>query len=305
MVAPTGEQYEISAAGYAAIVTESGATLRALTKGGRRLIDGFAEDQIPAACRGQLLMPWPNRIRDGRYIFEGAQQQLALSEPKTHNAIHGLVRWSAWHVVSHSESRIELGLRLPAQSGYGWTLDLGVVYELGEDGLTVAQRATNRSSTNAPFASGAHPYLTIDDGNGVDAWTLDSPAGTRILADERSLPTGSEPVEGTPYDFRRGRPLAGIGMDTCFADLARDADGIATTTLSGTGPGGEPRAVELWQDARHPWLMVYTADNRTPARTAIAIEPMTAAVDAFNSGEGLVVLAPGETFSATWGIRAR
>ena len=94
-------------------------------------------------------------------------------------------------------------------------------------------------------------------------------------------------------------------MDTCFADLERDADGIATTTLSGTGPDGEARAVELWQDAQHRWLMVYTADNRTPARTAIAIEPMTAAVDAFNSGEGLIVLAPGETFTGTWGIRGR
>ena len=305
MVAPTGEQYEINAAGYAATITESGATLRLLSKDGRRLIDGFAEDQIPSACRGQLLMPWPNRIRDGHYTFEGKEQQLAISERSTHNAIHGLVRWAAWHVVSHSASRIELALRLPAQNGYGWMLDLGVVYELGDDGLTVTQKATNRSDANAPFASGAHPYFTIDDGNGVDAWTLDSPAATRVLADERSLPTGSEPVEGTPYDFRGGRPLAGVGMDTCFADLARDANGIATTTLSGTGPDGEPRSVQLWQDAQHKWLMVYTADNRTPARTAIAIEPMTAAVDAFNSGEGLLVLAPGETFTGTWGIRGR
>jgi len=305
MVAPTGEQYEIEAAGYAATITESGATLRLLSKDGRQIVDGFAEDQLPGACRGQLLMPWPNRIRDGLYTFEGAEQQLALSEPHTHNAIHGLVRWATWHVVSHTASRIELGLRLMAQGGYPWTLDLGVVYELGEDGLVVTQTATNLADGDAPFASGAHPYFTLDNGEGVDGWTLDSPAATRVLADERLLPAGSEPVEGTVYDFRGGRPLQGVGMDTCFADLARDADGIATVTLSGTGPEGEVRAVELWQDAQHGWLMVYTADNRTPARTSIALEPMTAAVDAFNSGEGLIVLATGETFRGVWGIRAR
>ena len=302
-VAPTGEQYEISAAGYAATITESGATLRVLTKNGRHVVDGFAEDALPGACRGQLLMPWPNRIRDGRYSFEGQENQLALSEPHTHNAIHGLARWATWHVVEHTGSRIELGLRLMAQKGYPWTIELGVIYELGEDGLIVTQRETNVSGANSPFASGAHPYLTLDTGGTVDAWTLDSPAATRVLSDERLLPTGTEPVEGTSYDFRGGASLDAVAMDTCFADLERDADGIATVTLSATIEG-ERRFAQMWQDAQHPWLMVYTADDRTPARTAIAIEPMTAAVDAFNSGEGLIVLAPGETFSGVWGIRA-
>ncbi|MGZ4451575.1 MAG: aldose 1-epimerase family protein [Nocardioides sp.] len=305
MVAPTGEQYEIKAAGYAATITESGATLRLLTKDGRNVVDGFPEEEIPGACRGQLLMPWPNRIRDGRYTFEGQEHQLGLTEPHTHNAIHGLVRWATWHVVEHTEARIELGLRLMAQNGYPWTLELGVVYELGEDGLKVTQKATNHAATNAPFATGAHPYFTLDTGGTIDAWTLDSPAATRVLADDRLLPTGTESVEGTVYDFRGGKSLDGIGMDTCFADLEFDADGIATVTLSTVTAEGEERAVDLWQDSQHRWLMVYTADNRNPARTAIAIEPMTASVDAFNSGEGLIVLAPGETFSGVWGIRAR
>jgi len=304
-VAPTGEQYQIEAAGYAATITESGATLRLLTKDGRNVVDGFPEDEIPGACRGQLLMPWPNRIRDGLYTFEGEEHQLGLSEPHTHNAIHGLVRWATWHVVEHTASRIELGLRLMAQTGYPWTLELGVVYELGEDGLTVTQRATNVATTNAPFATGAHPYFTLDTGGTIDAWTLDSSAATRVLSDERLLPTGTEPVDGTIYDFRGGKSLDGVDMDTCFADLAFGADGISTVTLSTTTASGEERAVQMWQDAHHPWLMVYTANNRNPARTAIAIEPMTASVDAFNSGEGLIVLAPGETFSGVWGIRAR
>jgi aldose 1-epimerase len=301
MVSPSGEQYQISAAGYAATVTESGASLRLLSKDGRALIDGFGDDAMSSACRGQLLMPWPNRIRDGRYTFDGATQQLPLSEPGRHNASHGLVRWASWHVVERSAQRVELGIRLLAQSGYPWTLDLGVVYELGADGLVVTQRATNVSDSPAPYAAGAHPYLTLDTGGRVDAWTLQAPAATRILSDpERLLPTGSEPVAGTAYDFRTARPIGETALDTCFTDLARDEAGIATVTLSTAD-----RAVELWLDDAHGWLMLYTADDRTPPRGSIAVEPMTAAVDAFNSGQGLVTLRPGETFSARWGLRGR
>lgn len=301
MVAPSGEQYEIESAGYAATITESGATLRLLSKDGRRLVDGFTEDAMSSACRGQLLMPWPNRIRDGRYEFEGTGQQLPLSEPKRNNASHGLARWAAWHVVSHEAGRIELGLRLPAQAGYPWVLDLGVVYELGEDGLTVTQSATNRSDGNAPYASGAHPYLTLDTGSTIDGWTLHATAATVLEADrERMLPTGRADVAGTSYDFREPRVIADTALDDCFTDLDRAEDGSATVTLS-----TEDRAVELWMDEHHRWLMLYTADDRTPPRGSIAIEPMTAPVDAFNSGEDLVTLAPGQTFSASWGLRSR
>ena len=305
MVAPSGEQYEIEAAGYAATITEAGASLRRLAKDGRQLIEGFAEDTMASACRGQLLMPWPNRIRDGRYEFEGATLQLPLSEPTRHNASHGLARWAAWHVVARSRSRIELGLRLPAQAGYPWVLDLGVVYELGDDGLTVTQSATNHSAGNAPYAAGAHPYLTLGSGP-VDPWTLHAAAATMLTTDpERKLPTGRVGVAGTDRDFREPRALGTTVLDHCFTDLDRAADGTATVTLSTTDATGDERAVELWLDEHHRWLMLYTADDRTPPRTSIAVEPMTAPVDAFNSGEDLVVLAPGETFGASWGIRAR
>ena len=78
------------------MVTESGATLRALEHEDRALVDGFGEDEMPRGGRGQLLMPWPNRIRDGRYPYDGRELQLGLSEPARGNASHGLVRWAAW-----------------------------------------------------------------------------------------------------------------------------------------------------------------------------------------------------------------
>jgi aldose 1-epimerase len=298
---PSGQQFVIRSGDYEAVVTESGAALRSLSHAGRPLIDGFAEDAMASGGRGQLLVPWPNRIRDGHYLFEGAAQQLALSEPARHNASHGLVRWVAWSLVAHRPDHITLAYRLMAQTGYPWTLDLEVGYALGPDGLTVTQSATNRSATAAPYASGAHPYLLAGAGP-VDGWTVEVPATVRVLSDaERLLPTGSEEVAGTPYDLRGPRPLGDLVLNHAFGGLTRGADGRATARLvapEGTG-------VELWVDERHGWLMVYTADDvPATARRSLAVEPMTAPADAFNSGVDVVSLGPDERFSAAWGIRA-
>lgn len=299
--APSGDQLVIEHDRYRAIVTESGGALRALTHDGLDLVDGFGEDEMSPGCRGQLLMPWPNRIRDGAYRWDGADQQLALTEPSRSNASHGLVRWVAWTVAAYSESSVGLTYRLMAQSGYPWTLDLSVTYELGDDGLTVTQSAVNRSGSAAPYAQGAHPYLTAGPGP-IDDWELLLPAATRSLSDaERLLPVGREDVGGTAYDFRTARPLGPVALNHAFTDLARDDSGRATTTLlhpSGTG-------VELWVDETQPWLMVYTADDRTGAlhRRSVAVEPMTAQADAFRSGEDVVRLEPGASFESTWGVR--
>ncbi len=242
MLAPSGDQFEIAAGGYRAVVTEGGGALRVLEHAGVALIDGFGEDEMSPGGRGQLLMPWPNRIRDGAYSFGGRDLQLALTEPSKHNASHGLVRWAAWSLEEHSAASVSLVLRVPAQTGYPWTLDLQVLYDLSADGLTVTQTATNMSSEPAPYASGAHPYLRVGPGP-VDGLELTLPAATRSLVDDRLLPVGREDVEGTSYDFRVARPIRGTALDAAFTDLDRDADGVATTTLRDPSTGARGRAV--------------------------------------------------------------
>jgi aldose 1-epimerase len=304
MVVPSGDQFEIAAAGYRAIVTESGATLRLLEHDGRPLLHGFAEDEMSSGGRGQLLMPWPNRVRDGSYSFDGRDLQLPLSEPSRHNASHGLARWAAWSPEEHGRSSVSLGYRLMAQTGYPWTLDLHVLYDLSADGLTVTQTATNLGARAAPYASGAHPYLTTGTGP-VDGWELTVPASLRLVADDRKLPVGEEEVEGTPYDFRVARPLRDTVLDDAFSELTRADDGAVTVEVRDPGSG---HGVALWADRHHPWLMVYSADDQPEPRAALAVEPMTAPPDAFRSGRDLLTLAPagqqGDEVSVSWGIRA-
>ena len=305
MTGLSGDQFEFSAGGYRAVVTESGATLRVLEYGGRPLVHGFGEDEMSSAGSGQLLMPWPNRIRDGAYTFDGRDLQLGLTEPARNNASHGLVRWAAWSPEEHGATSVSLSYRLMAQSGYPWTLDLHVLYDLSADGLTVTQTATNLSGTPAPYACGAHPYLTAG-APPVDGWELTVPARLRIIADDRQIPVDEEDVAGTPYDFRVARPLRDTILDHAFGDLARDATGVATVQVRDPGTG---LGVALWADAHHPWLMVFSADaGWDPPRQALAVEPMTAPPDAFRSRRDLVTLAsagePGDELSVSWGIRA-
>lgn len=304
MVAATGEQVRIEAAGYAAVLTQGGATLRSLEYAGGAIIDGFPAEQIPAGGRGQVLAPWPNRIGDGRYEFGGRSHQLPLSEPARRNAAHGLVRWVAWTLTAHDTASATWSYRLMAQSGYPWTLDLSVTYALGEDGLTVTQRAQNLAATTAPYAAGAHPYLSL--GARVDTLELLLPARRRMTTDERKLPTGLVEVVGTDYDFQASRTIGDTRWDHAVTDLERSADGRCWVRLRDPMTG---RGVALWTDEHHPWLQIYTGDD-TPAtaRRSLAVEPMTAPPDAFRTGVDLVHLAPadspGDSFVASWGIRA-
>jgi aldose 1-epimerase len=305
MPGPSGDQFQIEGGGYRAVVTESGAALRSLTYAGRQILDGFDKGELSPGGRGQLLMPWPNRIRDGRYTFDGTEQQLALTEPQRNNASHGLARWAAWTMEEHTANSVSLQYRLMAQSGYPWLLDLHVLYDLSANGLAVTQTATNMSDAEAPYACGAHPYLTVGPGP-VDSWELTLPAATRALSDERLLPVAKEAVEGTAYDFRVARPLRDTVLNHAFTDLERDEDGRATATLRDPASGA---GVAIWADEKHRWLLLYTADDvPATARRSLAIEPMTANADAFRSGEDLVTLAPsgsqGDELSVSWGIRA-
>jgi aldose 1-epimerase len=299
-LAPSGEQFELRHASQRVVVVEVGGGLRTYRAGEREVLDGYGPDEMAGGGRGQALMPWPNRLRDGRYEFGGRTLQLALSEPDTHNAIHGLVRWTNWIATEREPARVRMEHVLHPQTGYPFTLALAIEYVLDDGGLTVTTEATNAGGEPCPFGAGAHPYLTVGTAS-IDGCTLQAPGARRLLADERSLPTGSEAVAGTAFDFRRARTIGDAQIDTAYTELERDADGLARTQL--VAPDGRT-GVTLWQDASYTHLMLFTGDTLPPERRrqGLAVEPMTCPPNAFASGEGVRVLAPGETFTARWGI---
>ncbi|HEX7084298.1 MAG TPA: aldose 1-epimerase family protein [Gaiellaceae bacterium] len=293
MTGPSGFQIEIRAGDHVATVVEVGGGIRRYAVGAVDVLDGYDADAICRSGRGQLLLPWPNRIREGAYAFAGEQRQLALTEPSTRSAIHGLVRWANWTLAEREEHRAVLRHTLHPQPGYPHTLELVVEYALDGAGLAVETTAVNAGREPCPFGAGAHPYLAVRGGT-VDVSVLRLPARTRLLADEHGIPTGAEPVDGTPFDFRGGRPIGSTALDTAFADLERDADGRARVRLDDT---------VVWLGEAYRYAMLFTGDPLPDvARRSLAVEPMTCAPNAFQSGDGLLVLEPGESFSASFGI---
>ena len=289
----------IGSGGQEATVVEVGGGLRSYTVDGVDILDGYPADELPKGCRGQVLAPFANRIRDGLYSFGGVDHQLDIGEVATHNAFHGLVRWQAWEAQVLEADSITLTTTVQARDGYPFTVRLGVRYSVGPGGLTVEHTATNRGTTSAPFMMATHCYPTVS-GVGVDHLRLTVPAATFVPTDERLLPLPFEPVEGTVYDFRDGPTFGDRVVDNAYGDLGRDADGRVRVTV--TAAGG--RGFQVWAGETFPWLQVYSSDTQTDERfrRSFAIEPMTAPPDAFRSGIDLVVLRPGRVWEGRWGI---
>ena len=296
--APSGRQYRIGHGDQQLTVAEVGAAVREYRVGDREVFQSYAQDEFSQAFHGAVLLPWPNRIRDGRYRFDGVDYQLALTEPQRGAALHGLSPWRSWSVAAHEPDRVLLRLRLLPSPGYPFHLESEVEYALGAQGLRVTATSTNSGPAPLPYGIGFHPYLS-GGGALLDECIVRVDAERRIVTDDRLLPIGSEPVAGTAFDFRRPQPLGALHVDDAFAGLCRDAQGRAWVSLTGS----DGRTASVWSDTSCSFWQVYTGDDLPPHlwRRGMAAEPMTAAPDAFNSGDGLTVLGPGDSATATWG----
>lgn len=300
-----GETIELRSGDFGARVATEGAALQALTWRGADLVWPYTG--APTAFQGQVLAPWPNRIGDGRYRFAGREYRVGVNDPVTRSAIHGLVHDRRWTPVRVGADEAALHLDLPAGAGYPFPLALDLSYRLDGDGLTVTTVVRSTGGEPAPFGLGFHPYLDLGepvrDLAARGALTVSAPVARRLPVDERLLPVGGTvPVEGTDLDLRPpGRALGDTVLDTAFTIGPRDARGRAWTHVDG------PRhRVSVWCDESFPYLQVFSSDTLTgdDHRAYLAVEPMTCPADAFNNGEGLIVLEPGATTRHVFGITA-
>jgi aldose 1-epimerase len=301
----SGAAYSLAHGDYTAEIAGVGATLRVLRHLGRDLIVPFEADEVRPAFRGAILAPWPNRVVDGRYSFEGTDYELALTEPRRHHALHGLAAWQEWSVRSSGLDFVELEHRIEAQSGYPFRIDLVVRYELGEEGLRTTISATNTGRSAAPYGTGPHPYLVAGPGF-VDDWTLQLPARAVLtVTPDRLIPLDLADVEledNGAFDFVAARQIDSTFIDHAFTELERDGDGIATVLV--TTPKGSGVGISWGTECQ--WVQIHTADQPVPElnRLGLAVEPMTCPPDAFNTGTDLVVLDPAEQHEASWTIFA-
>lgn len=299
-VPPSGAQCTIRHGDQIATIVEVGGGVRTYTRAGHDVLDPYPIDRMCDGAHGTPLIPWPNRLEDGQYEFDGVLHRVALTEPDKHNAIHGFLRWRSWSVLEHRADRVTMGTRLAPMKGYPFRLDVSVEYALDDDGLTVSTTATNTGSTRCPYGAGQHPYLSAGGGT-IDDCTLTIDARTRVLTDPvRQLPTGSEAVEGTDFDFRQPRRLGPLRIDHAFTDLDRDPDGRAWVRLQ--RPDG--CTARTWVDENHGLVQIYTGDTLDAhrRRRGLGTEPMTCPPNAFRTGESVITLEPSESVTTRWGV---
>lgn len=284
-----------------AVVTAVAASLRSLIVDGVALIQEYPAQTAPPFCAGWVLVPWPNRVDRAQWVWEGEQQQLAVTELATGHAIHGLLTHTAYQVSSQTPCSITLSADVEPQAGYPFALATSITYELQEDGIVATHRVKNSGSLNAPVAVGAHPFLRLGDFPTEDL-TLVVGAGTHIDVDERLIPTGTTtPAALTGKDLRQGRRVGNLALDDAWTEITRNGDGGSTHYLQ--APDG--RSVQLHMDESFGYIQTFTTNAFATDKgmvTAVAVEPMTAPPNALNSGQGLRWLAPGEDWTLSWGI---
>ncbi|GAA0502518.1 galactose mutarotase [Saccharopolyspora subtropica] len=300
-VTANGRLYEIRSGRQRAVVAGVAATLLSWQVDGAEMLLTHPADEVGEGYQGKTILPWPNRIDRGRYTFGGQEYQVPINEPERDTALHGLMSFVEWHPVRHRADSVVLEYVLPPDYGYPFRLAFRIEYAVDATGVRSTLTARNIGRTAAPFGTANHTYLAAG-GDRIDDIVLELPAATYYRTDDRLIPVGTEPVEGTDFDFRTPRRIGRTEMDTAFTDLTRGPDGTAVVRFA--RPDGV--TAELWVDATHDYLQVYTDDSpstdRDP-RMGITVEPMTCAPNAFVTGDGLIVVKPGETHRGTWGYR--
>ncbi|WP_285727410.1 aldose 1-epimerase family protein [Psychromicrobium xiongbiense] len=279
-------------------ISPLGAALRSYMVDCVDLTESSGGDVPAPGGSGLMLAPWPNRVAQAQWLLDGVVQQLDITEVGRGHAIHGLLRNTEYRMAERTEFSVRLQGRIWPQHGYPFTVLHEVEYVLDENSvLRVRQSALNESNSAAPIALGSHPYLRLGDVPTEDL-VLTVPAAMTLEVDATLIPTATVPVSGL-LDLRSGQPVADLDIDCAFTELAFD-HGWARTTL--TAPDG--RWVALSQDQACPYVHIFATAGFPGRNKAVAVEPMSAPANAFNTGQGLRWIAPGETFSISWFIHS-
>lgn len=252
----------------------------------------------PARYRRDLLAPWPNRIRDGKYSVDNKTFVASINEVSRQTSLHGVVNNLIWNVKDKSDKHVELEVELPESVAYPFSLLFRVRYELSDTGLGIEIQATNPGISKAPYGVSIHPYLIADPTEKVDEWTLDMNSNEVFAVDEkRLLPTRLCEVSELNFDFQQGSIIGDRFIDHAFkVDKAKPRT-ITLVSQSGFG-------VKMAFDESSHWIQIHTADREggSDARRCLAVEPMSCPPDAFNSNIDLIRLNRGESTKSNWWI---
>jgi aldose 1-epimerase len=250
-------------------------------------------DCDPGLFRGRFLVPWNDRIPGGRYTFDGHEHHLATNEGN--DAIHGFLYRMPLTIRSIDEgadaATAVLGADIApdAAAGYPWALDVALELRLSAGALTVGMSVANTGTRAAPVTMGWHPYFRLP-GSRADDLVLTLDSQSIVPVDEDLMPrSGPVAIEEDALDFRRPAPVGSAALDVAYHTPGGRTARIANGELE----------LQLSQDASFAFTQVFIP----PDRRSVAIEPVTAATNAFSLPElGLTRLEPGSTLHGAFTV---
>ena len=262
-------------------------------------------EQRPTAYGNPILFPFPNRIRNGKWEFEGKSYQFD-KQPESPTTIHGLLLNLPYNVDKHTADGNGATLVCSLKSDdfpdvirqYPFPFKIEITYTIKDAVLTMDVKIKNTGENNMPMGFGIHPYFRVDISAKADASkaVISVPANKYWELDDVLVPTGKQlDVEGT-LDLRYGQPFEKLKLDHVFTDVNL-VGSVSRCSIENKDTG---HGMIMESDAQFRELVVYTP----PDRDAICFEPYTCPTDAINLEAkgipaGVIVLAPDETFSAT------
>lgn len=272
-----------------------GGTWTRLILNGTSIIDGYQTeeelDELPAA-KNVLLLPFVNRLKDGRLNWQGNVYEWPINDVSYQHAIHGFGMHLPMQLSIQSLSPLvfDLYCYYPGlYRYYPFTFEFRVTYQLNFDSdLTVTMQVKNCDKVTFPFAMGFHPYFQISEL--IDKCHISIPQVEKLCVDTRMIPT--DKVVQIPE--KKFMSLLHKNYDDCFR--LPSPDKMACVRLY-----DDTRELMLWQQIGHcgmNYLQIYTP----PHRRSIAIEPMTSAIDGLNTLQGDWVIQPEESRQVQWGI---
>jgi len=284
MTNAAGTAVTLKAGDYEAVLFSVGAAIGAIKYQGRDIVAADAGDTPSAGFKGKALLPWPNRIADGKYTFDGKNYEVPITEHDKNAALHGLACWTDWQITSMDTTSVAFKTTVAASPGYPWTLEAQTTYKLdAETGLTCSIVARNIGEGTAPYGVSSHPYITCNNAP-IDNCELTVPAAQVLEVDENLKPVALTGVHEANLDYRTPHAISGQEIDHAFTELPEDSWAVKLHDPA----SGQTVCVA----ATAPWVQVYSGSNI--GRLGVAVEPMTCPPNAFNSHEDLVLLAPGD-----------
>lgn len=279
---------------YEATIVTVGAAIARLTYKGHDICMPYDPDSVPLAHLGKVLAPWPNRVAEGKYSFEGKDYRLSINEFNSNASNHGLVAWKEWEVTEQNTDRVVLETWVTPITGYPFVVKVKVEYKLVDNrGLVTTITGTNEGKTNAPYGVGTHPYITCDQ-ELTDNCKVTAPFTRYFELDNLKIPTTKLlDAASAGFDFRETRLLGKTELDTCFPS---DHPGeMNRVTL-------ENDTIRVYFESDVPYIQLFT-----PAvleRKCFAVEPMSCAANAFNNKIDLIVLKPHDSHTIEFTIGA-